>query len=523
MTTYVHADGGILACAPSNGGNPSSLPWLKPPEPSDNDPISCEASSEATILPQGEGGGFGVGNPIHLLTGNKYQREIDMLPLPGIMGLEVFRYYNSQHADSRFTFTGVGRGWRLGYDVHLVLSDKAIQLLQPDGSRIIFSVDPNKPLICATNRPEQGTISIDEKNINHFVYEWKRPDGWILSFNAEGRLRKMKSPSGAFISVRWHDAQRIADVMDFHGRKLDFFYGKTPEGLLALARIKTPIGILHYEYDKHSNLIRRYWEKASIEKNHEAALVKIEPAIHINQEALYHYDNAYFPSHLTGISIRAGNKDIWKRRSTWQYDAQGRAISSIKGDKHDGEIEKIQLNYSLSNKVRLINSLGQETIYDAAIISGEYRLLSAMGAGCASCGETQVRYGYDNLGRLIEKVHFLPSGIPNYRILYTRDNLGRYIRWEKQRYREKKWQISYDYRDFKYEGLSYRPTWILAPSRVSGKTYAWRYDYNHFNQIIKAQEIGWQPATQENTSSRQIERHWLYRYAIINGQSLLIE
>ncbi|WP_343740902.1 DUF6531 domain-containing protein, partial [Delftia tsuruhatensis] len=40
----------------------------------------------------------GAGNPIHLINGNKYQREVDMPALPGVLGLEVVRHYNSSYS-----------------------------------------------------------------------------------------------------------------------------------------------------------------------------------------------------------------------------------------------------------------------------------------------------------------------------------------------------------------------------------------------------------------------------------------
>ena len=39
-----------------------------------------------------------AGNPINIITGNKYQREADMPALPGVLGLELVRHYNSRLA-----------------------------------------------------------------------------------------------------------------------------------------------------------------------------------------------------------------------------------------------------------------------------------------------------------------------------------------------------------------------------------------------------------------------------------------
>ncbi|MES2317827.1 MAG: DUF6531 domain-containing protein [Pseudomonadota bacterium] len=42
-----------------------------------------------------------MGNPIHVITGNKYQREVDLPALPGVLGLEIVRHYNSSLSTNR--------------------------------------------------------------------------------------------------------------------------------------------------------------------------------------------------------------------------------------------------------------------------------------------------------------------------------------------------------------------------------------------------------------------------------------
>ena len=66
---------GVQACTPSAGGD------------------TCGGTGVAS---QGDGANTGVGNPIHVISGNKYQVEVDMPALPGELGLEVVRHYNSR-------------------------------------------------------------------------------------------------------------------------------------------------------------------------------------------------------------------------------------------------------------------------------------------------------------------------------------------------------------------------------------------------------------------------------------------
>ena len=46
----------------------------------------------------GGGANSGAGNPINVMTGNKYQREDDLPALPGVLGLEIVRHYNSAYS-----------------------------------------------------------------------------------------------------------------------------------------------------------------------------------------------------------------------------------------------------------------------------------------------------------------------------------------------------------------------------------------------------------------------------------------
>ncbi|HEX5371216.1 MAG TPA: DUF6531 domain-containing protein, partial [Aquabacterium sp.] len=102
----------------------------------------------------------GAGNPIHLITGNKYQREVDLPALPGVLGLEVVRHYNSQLSRLSTPNGIVGRGWKLSYETRLYPGAVSLQVVQADGARIIFSRDPLRPSVCTTADASQGQIKV---------------------------------------------------------------------------------------------------------------------------------------------------------------------------------------------------------------------------------------------------------------------------------------------------------------------------------------------------------------------------
>ena len=61
-----------------------------------------------------------AGNPLNVMSGNKFQREVDMAALPGVLGLELVRYYNSEESLPASQRGILGRGWRLSYEAELV-------------------------------------------------------------------------------------------------------------------------------------------------------------------------------------------------------------------------------------------------------------------------------------------------------------------------------------------------------------------------------------------------------------------
>ena len=113
ITSYAQE---TLTCQPSALGQPCSSGGL-----------AIAASAEPAI-------NLGVGNPIHLITGNNYQQEVDMPPNPSLYGLEIIRHYNSLDPET----TALGLGWKLSYDTRLFKVAGRLQVIQADGSRIQF-------------------------------------------------------------------------------------------------------------------------------------------------------------------------------------------------------------------------------------------------------------------------------------------------------------------------------------------------------------------------------------------------
>ncbi|MDB5796784.1 MAG: hypothetical protein JWP36_686, partial [Paucimonas sp.] len=94
----------------------------------------------AGVASQGNASGTnqGGGNPINLITGNKYQQEVDLAPLPGVLGLEIIRHYNSGRGGRDDRPGLIGKGWRLSYETLLDARNGMVEIIQADGTSIVF-------------------------------------------------------------------------------------------------------------------------------------------------------------------------------------------------------------------------------------------------------------------------------------------------------------------------------------------------------------------------------------------------
>ena len=163
----------------------------------------------------------------------------------------------------------------------------------------------------------------------------------------------------------------------------------------------------------------------------------------------YHYEDPRYPTLLTGISVEdhgpAGNPVV-RRIATYGYDDQGKGNLTVRGlparlkTGADGKplqpaslvdgtgVEQVTLDTRIAGQTVVTNSLGKKTVYRHTILAGQYRLLEVRGAGCASCGDSDVRYRYDDAGRLLETIRLAPDGTSLAGMQTEYDDAGRIVR-----------------------------------------------------------------------------------------------
>ncbi len=496
------------------------------------------------VASQGNGGGadVGAGNPINVITGNKYQREVDLAPLPGRLGLEIIRHYNSAYSNPNTTTGILGRGWKLSYETDLYPIGNTIQIMQADGSRIIFNRDPAHPQTCSTVNPAEGQLRIDRTAAGE-TYVWTWTNGRRLHFDAGGKLVQIVAPTGEFISLQ-HDAKGLlVQVTDPQGRRLHLQYANAQgagNGFRGVVAIISPVGRFDYAYGSTPpagatqkpalvapNLVRVGYPDAGAGRH-------------------YHYEDPRHPGYLTGITLAGGGRAaagaLLRRISTYLYDAQGRAVLSVRGlparlqTGPDGTalqparlvdgtgIGQVTLDYSAAGMTVLANSLGQKTTYRHGIVGGQFRLLEVRGAGCASCGEANLRYGYDTLGRQTSMTRLTADGQPIRQTQTAFDRYGRPVRVSiidhvNGKATAPRLQARYDYAP----GAAPAPILIARPSVVPGQEHRTSIAYaatpDGGLQPVEVRETGHVPTIDGTASALVISRTMRYRYDV-RGQRI---
>jgi YD repeat-containing protein len=226
------------SCGPSGAGNPTQ------------EKSACDANQPASQSNANEPAP-GAGNPINVITGNKYQQEVDLPALPGELGIEVVRHYNSlATADTGH----VGRGWRLSYETEIRFEGAHLTLIQADGKRYEFKCSGS---MCRTQDWADGVVLVrtaESTNVTRYVWRWLAGNAsrQELTFDERGLLLSIRAASGATLMIQRFKDGRIQEVIDPQGRKLVFNYPSVaqlnaqPARFDGVMSIDTPLGRVEY-------------------------------------------------------------------------------------------------------------------------------------------------------------------------------------------------------------------------------------------------------------------------------------
>ncbi len=490
------------------------------------------AKSSFALVTQSEGptkacGGLGeaepdagVGNPINVMNGNKYEQAVDLPELPAYPGLSLSRHYNSQARRD----LPMGFGWYHNWNIRLYDTGQAIQIREGTGRSVIFRPQrvslPNGQyeIRAVSANLSEGWVqqTLDRRqwlwHRGERVYAFERPQTTAQAPLAEGlallrRIRpEMATPNGnsqsgkqqpgEMLDLHYTPQHELLSVTNGQGNRLLFSYQQTRFGLPQV-RVQTPIGEFQYFLDKQHNLRE-----------------VLQPD---GRRTRYSYDPRWQGGdvhNLTGKAEYDRDTHTFRPVSEWHYDTQDRAILS----QHPGGVERISLQFDpaapLGNRTDLrvlgqshrpfttilTNSLGQITRYQWQLHGTDYRLLDVRGAGCASCGQVNRRYAYTPEGLIAEVSDLDRQGEPLHRVQYDYTAEGQLsVRTESARDVETR-ITRYHYEPVQLAATVTQPAQTVqrlssidTDSVWHGKSHRWLYRYNPAGQTIAVTETGFSP------------------------------
>ncbi|MDY0273504.1 MAG: DUF6531 domain-containing protein [Advenella sp.] len=328
---------------------------------------------------------LGAGNPIHLISGNKYQEETDLPFLPS--GLELVRYYNSLSKGNPL----LGEGWSHSYDTRLHFAGSKLQIVHADGSRTMFQ--PRKGDTAHAVQTSQGKLQLKDN-----LWHWELGGGLGKVFNQHGRLIQVNWPGLEPILITREEKpgptrHAIMKVQAGQQHKLVFNY-EIFKNTARLSRIDTHVGTFHYQHEQP-------------EKHTGLRLIGMQRPDKMGKtyayEAPYQHGNPFL---LTGISMHdhTGKKTV--RTNSWAYNEKGLAIRSNTGHQDDTQ-NRIKIEYISRPKIenapgltRVKNTDGKHTNFHTSIKGGKYVLEAIEGAGCHGCATPGTKAKYDSKGKM---------------------------------------------------------------------------------------------------------------------------
>jgi len=412
---------------------------------------------------------LGVGNPIHVATGNKYQAEIDLAPLPGLLGIAFTRHYNSQATG---VAGAIGAGWRHSYEASIRPSADAgsIDLWQADGRHLAFTRSAETDVFVG-QRGSDGVVRRDDTG-----FRWLWPTGRELRFDPRGRLISMREGAAA-LTLAYEPSGRLASVMDSQHRTLRFEYDANGH----VSRVRSVAGAAwRYGYDERGNLVQVVSSDGRARR--------------------YAYTDVRHPHHLTGISVGTaglasyGSSRSFEAIAEWNYDSEGRAVVSS----HPGGAGRVTLRYG-DGYTDVADAFGQVTRYVVTRRDGIAMVAQVRGPGCGTCGEGDVAYSYDE--------HFQLTGIARKGqpvLNYRYDPRRRLIAVERGSGTTRQWLVRYGYK------ASSQPARIELPSVNDDGVHAFEFDYGPGGRLLAIRESGYSPTPAGRFQA--IDRAWKFSY-----------
>ncbi|TBO32928.1 hypothetical protein EYS42_07135 [Aquabacterium lacunae] len=516
----------------------------------------CGSSGPATTNVQQTNSG--AGQPFNVLTGNKYQLEQDMPALPGVLGLELVRHYNSVQSTPNMPNGLVGLGWRLSYETRLHAKGRNIEIVQADGSRLGFAPGLLNPEVCSSALPEQGRVLIDKQG-TRTRYTWVWANGRRLQFNQEGLLEQIAAPTGEFVTLQHDRRGLLVQVTDPQGRslKLNYLDRKDNDGtrFSGVQSIDTPVGRFEYQYGTGAQVstLMAVRLPTAYQADKPAHPLTSRGTTLSSVTRHYHHEDPRHPTLLTGISVQGNGSDgkpQQVRLTRFAYDERGLGQRNEHGGRvlEVKQLERAGLREDVEHPSGLTVLAHSQTaerpqgltlkVYGSQV-AGHYRIVRTEGAPCPShwnCPAANRSYRYDDRGRLVEETERTTTGTPVRSERYTYDPLGRLLRVGQWAWRTpgqgapvERHYTRYVYGpDVQATPTTWQPVLIAEPSVINGLERKTHLRYNDVGQVVEVRQEGYSPLTragqvaQSPEQATPLSRSIQISHAKVNGRSVLV-
>ena len=427
-----------------------------------------------------------AGNPVDVVTGNKYQRQIDVAlahpessalspdGLAAAFGLaqdDSLLLLFARHYNSRSDFAlSLGRGWSHSFDTRLARIVRGgrveLQVVQGDGRRLVFRravvASDGSPANAAPRTYGSGRIAdgLVDENLAHAsaAFVWRWPGGRQVIFDADGRLASIVAPDLDTIRLRRDHAGQLVELADSAGRALGLEYAGA-----RLAALRLPDGQrVAYDYDAHGQLTGVRYPDGRVQR--------------------YHYDDPRAFHLLTGVSDSDG------RRSHYEYDDALR-VSRSQGIGRSAA-QALRFVYRTP---RVAGQAGSTTVTQGERVS-RFRWIDARGGhgptliasdgdGCEQCPPMALRVRLDRGGRTLQlgtlRIRHDAVGRVVERSVVAPDGATRLV--ERLHYPD--------------AGPLSAPTRIERPSVVPGRTLRLTIGYSARGQVAAIDVAGFAPGS----------------------------
>lgn len=344
-------------------------------------PASCQQKSQF------------VGNPINASVGNKVEQQID-LTIPGSPELTLVRTFNSRYLPA----TDMQFPWINNFQRYAVLdeSNQTIRFYRDNGEIIQFQQGNNgwHAISQTTDRLSEQQDSSGQRT--GWQYQITA-SGDIENYDAQGKLQTIVQRDGNELTMDYTDGTQRFYTGDPQVDAEMIRYNTPPLPAGLLLKVSNTLGkSLAFNYNEMSQIVYvedQTQRRVSYEYDEKKRLNKVTYPDNTSRQ--YLYENASYPSALTGIINELGQRAL-----TVSYDDKGRAIST----EHAGGVNKYQVTYQTDGSAKVTDPLGTTRQYSFTSINGAVKTTGLSQPCPTGCGQSGKHTDYDTQGNPVRIV-----------------------------------------------------------------------------------------------------------------------